>query len=270
MNGVRLSIGWVFLTALTAAGTFYATDELDQRVGLEKYQLHQKLGIARYSAPAVTKPAVSPAVIPVLNPPVSPPVNPALNPSLNPAPYQGPAVSPPNQPGGNPAPPVQIPYNTPPPVQTYRDPNVPGPTTSIPSRNGVLPNPGYQPPSVRQPNQQTNTPPLVAQNPLRQGGMQQQQLPQVPSSRSGDYNEVADRMKTVKSDAEASVEFWEGIRRSLPSNQPLRSGISSALNQMKRFTHAAEEALRAGDLATARHNLEQAEKQLETLRQFKE
>ena len=261
MNAFRLSIGWVFLTALTAAGTFYATDELDQRVGLEKYQLHQKLGIARYSVAAVTKPVSKPAVNPALNP--------ALNPAVTPPVYQGPAVSPPNQPGGS-----QVP-----PVQTFPDPivpgpsgNNPGPSTSIPSRNGVLPNPGYQPPPTRQATQQVNPPPAVAQN-VRQGmqQQQQQQVPPVPSSRSGDYNEVADRMKTVKSDAEASVESWEQIRRSLQSmNQPLRPAISSALSQMRRFTRAAEDALRAGDLATARHNLDQAEQQLEVLRQFKE
>ncbi len=262
MNAFRLSIGWVFLTALTAAGTFYATDEIDQRVGLEKYQLHQKLGIARYGTAAVTKPTV----------------NPAVNPPLNPPPHQGPAVGPPNQPGGNPVSPAQIPFNAPPsPVQTYPDPNVPnpggnnsGPTTSIPSRNGVLPYQQYQPPPSRPAAQQFNPPPAVAQNNNRQG-LQQQQIPVIPSSRSGDYNEVADRMKTVRSDAEAAVESWEQIRRSLQSmNQPLRPAISSALSQMKRFTRAAEDALRAGDLATARHNLEQSEKQLEILRQFKE
>ena len=259
MNAFRLSIGWVFLTALTAAGTFYATDELDQRVGLAKYQLHEKLGIARYSVPSVTTPA------------------------SNPPPNQGPSAIPPNQPGGSQVVPVQIPVNPPSaPIQTYPDPNVPspagnipGPTTSIPSRNGVLPSPQYQPPPSRPAAQQQSPPPVVAQNNGRQGGFQQQQqqqqFPVAPSSRSGDYNEVADRMRTVKSDAEAAAESWEQIKRSLQSmNQPLRPAIASALSQMKRFTRAAEDALRAGDLTTSRHNLDQAEKQLEILRQFKE
>jgi hypothetical protein len=75
----------------------------------------------------------------------------------------------------------------------------------------------------------------------------------------------------VKSRAEADTEYWAGIERSLRSmNQPLRSGIKAALSSLRRDTDAADQALRAGDTASARHYLDQAESQLGVLQQYRE
>ena len=49
MNTARLVFGWLFLAGFTAAGTYYAMDEADQRIGLARFQLHEKLGIVRYA-----------------------------------------------------------------------------------------------------------------------------------------------------------------------------------------------------------------------------
>src|SRR6185369_6898026 len=48
---LKLVFGWLFLAGFTAAGTYYAMDEVDHRVGLARFQLHERLGIIRYQVP---------------------------------------------------------------------------------------------------------------------------------------------------------------------------------------------------------------------------
>jgi hypothetical protein len=92
-----------------------------------------------------------------------------------------------------------------------------------------------------------------------------------PIARPKDFNEVNDRLIDVKSRADAAASRWAGIEASLrSSNLPLRPQIKAALGSLKQNTAAADQALRAGDTASARHYVEQAEKQLDVLQQYAE
>jgi len=92
-----------------------------------------------------------------------------------------------------------------------------------------------------------------------------------PASKPRDFDEVNERLIDVKSRAEAARNSWASIERSLRGmNQPLRPEISAALSSMRRFTQQAEQSLHNGDTAAARRYLDQAEKQMELLRQYRE
>lgn len=87
-----------------------------------------------------------------------------------------------------------------------------------------------------------------------------------PDVRPKDYNEVNDRLIDVKGRAEGTFNSWASIESSLRSmNQPLRPAIKAALSSLRSYTQQAEQALHKGDTATARHDLDQAEKQMEFL-----
>jgi hypothetical protein len=245
MNSLRLVFGWLFLTALTAAGTYYAMDEVDQRVGLARFNLHEKLGITRYAAAPTPKP------IPVTPTPTPTPIKPADYPD----PSTG--IIPPHIPGGDgPPPPILRPGPETPAVIT---PSIPAryPTPSSPV-------PGYPTPSIPSvpsiPSRPTPSYPTPSPTPAS-----------APIIRPKDFNEVNDRLIDVRSRADASAGHWAGIEASLRSmNQPLRPQIKAALGSLKQNVATADQALRAGDTASARHYVEQAEKQLDILRQYDE
>lgn len=243
MNTVRLVLGWLFLAGFTAAGTYYAMDEVDSRVGLARFHLHEKLGFTRYAA-------VSP-----------PPVNnqvPVSNPTQ--------VIVPAGQ-GGQPnsqTPPVQIPppqivqppaaQNPPPPIispsQTQPQPIVVTPPVQIPPQNTT-------PPPVRNPQQQPQQRPVYTP---------QQQIVPAPS-RPQDYTETNERLIEVKSRAEGVRKVWADTLRNVPSP---RSEITGALAAMRRYTQQAEQSLQSGDTASARRYLDQAEKQMEILQTWRE
>jgi hypothetical protein len=239
MNSLRLVFGWLFLTALTAAGTYYAMDEIDQRVGLARFNLHEKLGITRYAA--APKPIlVTPTPTPIVVTPTPTPIKPAD--------YTDPptGIIPPHVPGGDgPPPPILAPGRGTPAAVIPSIPARGYPTPSVPSR----PTPSYPPPG-----------PAPGPAPAS-----------VPFIRPKDFNEVNDRLIDVKSRADAVAGHWAGIESSLRSmNQPLRPQIKSALSSLKQNVATADQALRAGDTASARHYVEQAEKQLDILHQYDE
>jgi len=92
-----------------------------------------------------------------------------------------------------------------------------------------------------------------------------------PASKPRDFDEVNERLIDVKGRAEAARNSWASIERSLRSmNQPLRPEIAAALSSMRRFTQQAEQSLHNGDTAAARRYLDQAEKQMDLLRQYRE
>lgn len=257
MNLLKLLVGWLFLAGLTAAGTYYAMDEVDHRVGLARFQLHEKLGLTRYAGAQVQPPVVTPSPTVVQPPVVQPPVvqPPVVPPQVVPPPSVPPTVvpSPVNpSPIGVTPPPYSKP--TPAPVNPH-----PGPVT--PSPGPVQPPTRVIPPSVNpvnpQPQPPRNSPvsPPAVYNPTQQP----------PAARPSDFNETNERLIEVKSRAEAVQRTWQTRR---PAYGTLRPEIQTALSSLRRYTQAAEQALRAGDTATARRNMDQAEKQMEVLKDF--
>lgn len=247
MNVLRLVFGWLFLAALTAAGTFYAMDEVDQRVGLAKFHLHEKFGMIRYASVPAPKPGPGPTPVPTPGPtPV-----PTPTPTPGPDPLRPPvSVDPTPGPTPGPGPALVVPTPTPTPSPVVPTPT-PGPDPA--RRTHVTPDP-YRPPTP------TPTPPSP-----RDG------MSSTPASKPRDFDEVNERLIDVKSRAEAARNSWASIERSLRSmNQPLRPEISAALSSMRRYTQQAEQALNSGDTAAARRYLDQAEKQMDLLRQYRE
>jgi hypothetical protein len=236
VNALRLIFGWVFLAGLTAAGTFYGMDEVDSRVGLASLHLHDKFGIARYAAAAKTV--------------VTPPVTVIPGPS-------GPTTTDtdPHTPDGSPVTPLVPPSDpvTPPPTAPdYGRPVTPAPTYPPPYRS----TPAVYPP------RSSPTGPSGAPTRAPEPG---------PGPRPRDYNEVNDRLTDVKGRAEGVLNSWAGIQRSLSQQHlPLRPAISAALSSLRSYTLQAEQALRTGDTATARHDLDQAEKQMQILQQYQD
>lgn len=255
MNALRLVFGWIFLACLTAAGTFYGMDEVDQRIGLARFHLHENLGITRY-ATVVRKVRPEPAPGPVTPAPVSP----------EPAAPGGPGavITPPGTPPGTPLVPPSTPAEPAPSGPAvapsrpadYGRPAVPDRRYPAPTAPGYPAAPAPAPRSPEYPAAPPRVPRAVPDS--------------TPATRPKDFNEVNDHLIDVKNRAEAVYNSWASIENSLRSmNQPLRPEIKAALSSLRRYTQRAEQALRAGDAATARHDLDQAEKQMDQLQQYR-
>ena len=252
MNALKLLVGWLFLAGLTAAGTFYAMDEIDHRVGLARFNLYEKLGVAQYAAaPAPPSPLPAPpAPAPVNpNPPPSPqpPIsNPTIPPVVNPNPGPGPVVQPP---ASNPPPGPANPYTNPnprSPVAPYTNPN---------PRNPVNPNP-VNPNPVRPPSNQQQTPPVYAPT--------QQPAP----SRPADFDEVNARYIDLSGQTEAMARFVDSVRRSAGSAGTGR--LDGPMSSLRSSMRNAKQALDSGNTRSARTYLDQAEKYLQALNALKE
>jgi hypothetical protein len=68
LNMLRLILGWLFRAGLTAAATYFAMDEVDQRVSLARSHLHEKFGLARYARAVAPKPVPDPKPSPPPSP----------------------------------------------------------------------------------------------------------------------------------------------------------------------------------------------------------
>ena len=244
-NILRLTVGWFFLMALTAAGTYYFTDEVDKKVGLEKYALHRKLGYARATLASITPTPPSITPVPPEKPPSLPITPPATSSSLTP-PSFAPKTSA-----------VPAPSSAPPSEATSPaiSPAASGAASTPPVTYGVpktAVTPAYEPPPVYS-------------RPSGRGT-----LGHFGEPPSGDPA-VRDRLTDVESRAGATYAQWQPIRRSLESmGQSLRPEVSAALSSMQRYVQQAHAAYRAGDNAAATHALDMAEKQIEILKQARE
>jgi hypothetical protein len=238
LNTARLVAGWFFLMGLTAAGTYYATDEVDQRVSLSKFNIYEKLGVTKYATASVPIPSV--------------PVNPG---QVNPPVVVNPPLSPVNPPANQVTPtPGAVGYLQPQqPNNSQTQPQYQQPVN--PPQN--IPQPGVQPRVNQQPSYQ---PP----------GQQRQQIPssnQMPA----DYAQARTRLTSLQGQAQAEAQYWEEIKKSLASmHQPLRPEISAALGTLNRATAQADQSLRGGDTGTARQLMDLAEKQIQILNKAKE
>jgi len=261
-NLLRLTVGWVFLMGMTAAGTYYAADEVDHRFGLEKYAIHEKFGYARATLASVTNGSQTPAS--PVNPPVAPPSSPS-------------SVAPPNQPPANPVSPQPFPPNS---YQSQTNPTYPPPRSpsapqqNFPSRAYQQPpyqqQPNYQrPPQQQQPpqySQQQNPPPQYQQPPPRQPSNGR-----LAQFGGGGDPALRDRLTDVESRAEAVYAEWLPIKRSLESSgQALRPEIGAALSSLQRFTQQAKASYQAGDNAGAAHAMDMAEKQMQILQKARD
>ncbi|HTS28020.1 MAG TPA: hypothetical protein VMH81_19235 [Bryobacteraceae bacterium] len=145
MNTVRLVFGWLFLAGLTAAGTYYAFDEADHRIGLARFDLHGKLGIIRYTpTQPINNNPVPACPTPPCNNQTPPPV--CANPPCN---NQSPPYNNTNPPCANPpctnnqSPPSNNPICNNPPCnnQTTTPPNNQTPPYSFNTPNPICANP---------------------------------------------------------------------------------------------------------------------------------
>jgi len=244
VNALKLVVGWLFLAGLTAAGTYYAMDEADHRVGLARFSLHEKLGVVRYaSAPAPPSPIPPPPTpVPiVVNPPPGP-QPPISNPTPIPAP-----VNP------NPAPVVQPPISNPPPgpANPYLNPNPRNPENPNPvNPNPVNPNPVNPPP-----NPQPTRPVYVPT-----------QQPAAP--RPADFDEANARFIDLSGQTDAMSKFVDSVRRSVGSVGTGR--LDGPMSSLRSSMRDAKQALDRADTRSARLYMDQAEKYLQALRALKE
>jgi len=231
VNALKLLVGWLFLAGLTAAGTYYAMDEVDHRVGLARYNLHEKVGAIRYaSVPAPPGPIpLPPAPVPI---PVPAPT------SIPPSPIP---VSP--SPG-----PV-----APPPGPVTPSPVAPGPVSPSPAPGPVSPSPVTPGPALPSPGPAAPPPgPSPSRSPTP-----------APPSRPADFDEVNSRFIDLSGQANAMSRSVASIRK----NAPYGTGrLDGAMSSMQLSMKNARQALDRGDTRGARTNMDQAEKYLQTLR----
>ncbi len=279
-NGLRLALGWVFLMLLTAGGTFYAADALDQHGALDKLALHDKFGYAKAtiasvptqgtgatssSAPAAsgTPPASNNSQIAQYNGSTQQPqqIQPAQQ-TLPPASQLFPQASQQQQPQQG--------------QQTLPNASQLFPQASQQQQPQVAP--PQQAPNQQQPVPQNNPPPQISQQQLYQQQRQQQLYQQQQAQNNRPQQPVRtmspalrDRLTDVVSRAEATFAQWRPIKRSLQSmGQPLRPEISAALGSLQRFTQQAQSLARSGDAAGAEHAMDMAEKQMQILKEARE
>lgn len=273
-NGLRLALGWVFLMLLTAGGTFYAADALDQHGALDKLALHDKFGYAKAtiaSVPTQGTGATSSSA------PAASGTPPASNNSQI-AQYNGSTQQPqqtlPNASQLFP----QASQQTPPQQAQPTLPNASQlfPQASQQQQPQVAPQ--QQPSNQQQPVPQNNPPPQISQQQLYQQQRQQQLYQQQQAQNNRPQQAMRtmspalrDRLTDVVSRAEATFAQWQPIKRSLQSmGQPLRPEISAALGSLQRFTQQAQSLARSGDAAGAEHAMDMAEKQMQILKEARE
>ncbi len=255
MGALRLALGWLFLAAISAAGAFFGLDEVDRRVGLERFHLHEKFGIAHFESVPRTSPG------PVLTPSRT---TPSTETSTGPAADTRTVLPPPSgivvpgpttgTPGPGPGPGPDTRTTTFPPAGTRLEPSTLTPPTVTPPKR--IPDTTRPPASSASDMGPTYSPPPRPRPPETEAP---------PPPRPRDFDDVKSRFIDVSSRVDAVRRQWAGRQ---PSVGALRPEIQSALSSMQKFVREADIALHGGDTATARRYLDQAEKQMEILKDF--
>ncbi|MGA2599102.1 MAG: hypothetical protein ABSH09_19170 [Bryobacteraceae bacterium] len=273
-NTLRLALGWVFLMLLTAGGTFYAADALDQHGALDKLALHDKFGYTKATIASVPTQGTGAASS---SAPAGSGTSAAPNNSQI-AQYNGS-----NQQPQLPPQPQQTQQTLPnasqlfPQASQQQQPQQA--QQALPNASQLFPQasqqqqpqvaPQQQPRNQQQPVPQNNQPPQISQQQLSQQQQAQNNRPQQAVRTMSPA--LRDRLTDVVSRAEATFAQWQPIKRSLQSmGQPLRPEISAALGSLQRYTQQAQSLARSGDAAGAEHALDMAEKQMQILKEARE
>jgi len=242
VNTARLVFGWLFLAGFTAFGTYYAMDEAVHRIGLARFQLHEKLGIVRYAS----------AVQPIRN--QTPPINNQTPPINN---NQQPPIQTNPQPiNNNPQPPIQT--NPQPPIQTN-----PQPINNNPQPIQTSPQPPIQ--TNPQPPINNNPQPPISRNPQPPVNIQTPPVNQGPQQRPrpADFTETQirlDRLKGQASHFKSTISRMQG---------PYGTGrLDEPMSNLNRFLRQAEAALNNNDTATAKRYMDQADTEVGKLKEL--
>ncbi len=259
MNLAKLVFGWVFLAGFTAAGTYYAMDEVDHRIGLARFQLHERLGIVRYQVnpnPVNPNPVnpnpVNPNPVnpnPVNPNPVNPnPVNPNPNP-VNPNPVNPNPVNP-NPVNPNPVNPNPVNPN---PV----NPN-PGPVTPPPHQNPNPVNPNPINPNPVNPNPVNPNPGPV--NPPRPNPSQNP-----PPSRPADFTDTDIRLTQLNGQLRSFRDSVGRIRAQAPNGT---ARLDGPMSNLESFLRQARNALGNNDTTTANRLMNAADGEVAKLKEL--
>ena len=250
MNTVRLVFGWLFLAGFTAAGTYYAMDEADQRVGLGRFQLHEKFGLVKMAA---MQAPINNQVPPNNNPPpVYVPPNNQNPPNTNPSPVYVPPNNQ-NPPSNVTPPPYTPPNNQNPPNNVTPPPYTPPNNNQNPPNNNTRP--VYVPPNNNQLPPNTN-PPVNPPNNVTPPITQQRQRP-------ADFTETNIRLVQIQGQAtrlRSTIARMRGPYGTARLDEPM-SNLTTFLRQ-------AESALSSGDTAAARRYMDQADVQVGKLKEL--
>lgn len=268
MNKGQIVAGWMLLCGLTAAGTFFAADELDQRFDLQKQFHLAQLG------PAGAPPAALPGTPGNTTPPAS---SANIVPSTPPASQVGPATgqqssTQPGQPSPSPQQGSQAAANAIPAQQGNSA------ASTIPPRGNYAPPASNVSPPIL-PTQQGQRRPLSGNGgytPAQGGGIPAAPAPQVPvPSQTGprptsdrDLGLLRDRYNDLVGRATEVDQYWRGIEKSIASlGQSLRPQIAAARISMKEHMNSAAQGLRAGDADGAKRSMDAAEAKIRQLDQ---
>jgi hypothetical protein len=254
VNAARLIFGWLFLAGFTAAGTYYAMDEVDQRVGLSRFQLHEKLGLVR----SVPIRQVSNNQTPPINNQVNPINNqtPPINNQTPPINNQTPA------PVNNQTPPI----NNQTPI--YQAPPINNQTPPINNQNPPINN--QTPPIYNQrPPINNQTPPINNQRspynnqtpPINNNQLPPPQPPQRPSS--PDVTQANIRLVGIQSEAKRLHGTVSSMHAQYGTGR-----LDGYLHSLDSFVAEADGALRSGDVANARRYMDEAQKQIDKLKEL--
>jgi len=249
VNTARLVFGWLFLAGFTAAGTYYAMDEADQRVGLARFQLHEKLGIVRYAA---ARPPIRNQIPPNNNQIVPPNNNQVVPPNNN-------QVVPPNNnqvlpPNNNQVVPPNNNQVTPPNNNQVVPPN--NNQVLPPNNNQIVPPNNNQ---VAPPNNNQIVPPNNNQRPPSNN----QGPATPPPSRPADFTDTNIRLDELKGQA---TRFKSTISRMHTQYGTAR--LDEPMSNLNRLLRQAQGALNANDTASARRYMDQADREVTKLKEL--